>query len=88
MKAIASLLLVCLLPSCMYYGVDPYYTYPTNRVYYTPRPVYYETNYNSNTYRKVYAPINCRNGLNQYEQLRIYPNRDGRPFNLKYDHFY
>ncbi len=91
MKAIAFLLLICSLPSCMYYGeygVGTYYTYPTTRVYSAPRPTYYETNYSSNVYRRVYAPINCENGLNQYEELRIYPNRDGRPFNLKYDHYY
>ena len=91
MKAIALSLMICFLSSCVYYGeygVGTYsYTYPT-RTYYTTRPTYYETNYNSNVYRRVYAPINCRNGLNQYEELRIYPNRDGRPFNLKYDHYY
>lgn len=82
------MVLALLMTSC-YYGVyttgyssyTP--TYSTTRSYYSYsyRPYY-------NTYREVYAPINCRNGLNQYEVLRVYPNRDGRPFNLKYDHYY
>lgn len=87
MKAIIVALTIVFLSSCAYYaeyGYQPYsaYSYSTVHAHYTPSTNYY------NRYRAVYSPINCENGLNQYEVLRIYPNRDGRPFNLKYDHFY
>ena len=84
MKFVAIILTSSFLSSCAYYagyGVTSYPVYSNTHTYYTS-PSYY------NTYKEVYASINCENGLNQYEVLRIYPNRDGRPFNLKYDHYY
>lgn len=84
------LLITCLMSSCAYYaGWDYGYTHLHSIPYrstYSYQPRYHLTY--QNTYRTVYEPINCRNGYNQYEALKIYPNRDGRPFNLKYDHFY